>query len=531
MFEKLQFVRLRAAEKAQRDGRIDEAYRLASASDLRVHKRGAAVLASLTEAFVTRARDYYRDDKFTEALMDLDRAESGGGMEREIAELRGYVRTVAAEKVRQVESRRRRLDVAQKRIERGSLAAGRDMLERAGNSDVAAGELRQQATERARDARHAIEHAERLLNSGQYADAAECVLRAKSIDSHNEAVARVEAQLCSRVLENAQAAFQEGSLGRAQSELACLGSLGKGLPQRRELKDLLLIAVEVGKCLDRNQYADARRHAMSLARRVPNAKWIETAIEQTQKLEELRTLVAAGPFGDKLNLSSAGSGKRGKAPASLDDTVALPAVKGAASGLPERLLLLVDGGGSYLILRGAQASVGRAASDTPADIPLFSDVAERHANITRVEDDYFLFSARDVEVGGRRTQHELLKDGDRVVLGRKAKFTFRLPSRQSSTALLELSDTTKMANDVRRIVLFNHHAIVGSGRGAHIFCRHAGPTLVLFERSGAMWIRAKSDGHVDTEAQPLRLGESIEIGGVSLVLQAWPEAVPGAPSI
>jgi hypothetical protein len=44
---------------------------------------------------------------------------------------------------------------------------------------------------------------------------------------------------------------------------------------------------------------------------------------------------------------------------------------------------------------------------------------------------------------------------------------------------------------------------------------------VLFERGNSLWIRRKSDGHVNTEAVELRLGEPLEIGGVSLVLSPW----------
>ena len=36
-----------------------------------------------------------------------------------------------------------------------------------------------------------------------------------------------------------------------------------------------------------------------------------------------------------------------------------------------------------------------------------------------------------------------------------------------------------------------------------------------------MWLRQKSDGHVDTEAVRLPLGEPVEFAGVSLVLEPW----------
>jgi hypothetical protein len=108
-----------------------------------------------------------------------------------------------------------------------------------------------------------------------------------------------------------------------------------------------------------------------------------------------------------------------------------------------------------------------------------------------------------------------------MVLGRKAKLTFRLPSRRSATAVLELSDTTKMPNDVRRVILFDKAAMIGFGASAHIPCRHAGSPLVLFERNGSFWVRRQDDGHVDTAAKEMPIGETVEIGGVSMVLRPW----------
>jgi hypothetical protein len=533
MFGRLFNSRLKAAENALQEGRLDEAYRLAIQPDLREHRRGAAVLATLTEKFIERARGFYREDRFRDAMLDLDRAEAGGGMKNEIAELRGYVQTVAAEHERHEDSRRQRLDAAVKRIEGGSLAAGRDMLERVATEDRAAHEVRRKADERAADAKRMVEHAERLLAAGQIPAAAERVRKAKAVDAHNEHVARLELQLCQKVMENARAAIVEGKLGRAADELACVGDLGRTLPSRRELADLLTVAQEAAAFVSGFRYAEARRQVMSLARQLPDAGWLKMASEQLRQLDEFQTALLAGPLGDRVVLSPSPkeAGHDGQSPPykvpSLDDTVALPGRIDIASGVPERLLLLVDGGGSYLILRGGQASVGRAASEHPADVPIFSDVAERHANVARVDDDYFLFGVKEVEVGGNKTQHQLLRDGDRIVLGKKAKFTFRLPSRKSPSAVLELSDTTKMPNDVRRVVLFNQHATVGNGPTAHILCRHAGAPLVVFERAGQLWIRRQSDGHVDTEAKPLRLSEPVEIGGVSLVLEPWKTSAPG----
>ncbi|MCH7808199.1 MAG: hypothetical protein IIB60_03145 [Planctomycetes bacterium] len=78
-----------------------------------------------------------------------------------------------------------------------------------------------------------------------------------------------------------------------------------------------------------------------------------------------------------------------------------------------------------------------------------------------------------------------------------------------------------MPQDVRRVILFDGHATIGQGPTAHITCHHVQPALVLFERSGSLWIRQRNDGHVNVEATELKLGEPTEIGGVGLVLEPW----------
>lgn len=549
MLSKLLFVRLKSAENALRDGRLDEAYRLATAPDMREHRRGSAVLATLTDLFLERARNHFKADRFTEALMDLDRAAAGGVKQDEISDLRKNIQTVASEMQRRQHSRHDRLQNAQRKIEGGSIAAGQKILEKISQSDHVARQLKNAAAHRIEDVQQTIKQAEQLMAQGQIAAAAERVRKAKSIDTHNADIVRVETRLCELVIENTRNAITEGRLSRACNELACLGELGKKLPSRREMNDILAIAKQAEAGMRTHDFAAARRHAMSLQRLLPKAKWINTVIDQLKQLEELHTVVRAGPLGDKIDPSNLQSGRQNMNAdqlnvnrsvetaqakpqgTGLDDTVALPDRINIHGELPNRLLLLVDGGGSYLLVRGGSVSIGRAASDNPADVPLYSDVSERHANINRVDEDYFLFSAKDVEVANRRTQHHLMRDGDRVVLGKKAKFTFRTPSRKSPSAVLDLSDTTKMPNDVRRVILFNQQAILGNGPTAHIRCRHAGPSLVVYERNDSLWIRSKNDGHVDTEPQQLRIGESVEIAGIRLAVEPWRNASPGTSSI
>ena len=79
MLRGLLFVRMKAAERALHDGRFDQAYRMAAEPDICGHPRGARLLAGLAKGFVDRAREHYRAERFTEALLDLGKADRPGG--------------------------------------------------------------------------------------------------------------------------------------------------------------------------------------------------------------------------------------------------------------------------------------------------------------------------------------------------------------------------------------------------------------------------------------------------------------------
>lgn len=532
MFGKLLPTRLRAAEKALREGRLDDAHRLATSPDLRDHDRAKKVREQLAERLLERAREHYRADRFTEALADLSKAVAGGVQLDRIEELRQQVNTVAAEVRRQAHSRRERMDAARQRIERGSLDAGRRILEHASQDDRDAAALKKQAERRADELKTLVDQARKHIKQQRWADAAERVRRARRVDAHADAVATVEHELCDRVLGEAGKAFADGRLNRTLQLLADLRGLGAASAKKRELEEWVSLADATAHQVEAGDYGEARERALQLQRLAGKTTWIKETLAQIKQLEEAHVQVSAGPLGERIDAVGAA---RQAAPAvaarpQFDPYETMP-IPGRGTegvrGLAAPLLLLVDGGGSYLILRGRQFSIGRAAENRTVDVPIVSDLGERHANLMRVDDDYFLFSDRPVEVAGKPTKHQLLRDGDRVVLGRRAKFTFRMPSRRSASAVLDLSESTRMPRDVRRVILLDRHATIGSGATAHVICRHAQPPLLLFERNGSLWLRRKNDGHVDTEAVELTVGAAVELGGVSLALATWTPRNPG----
>jgi hypothetical protein len=365
--------------------------------------------------------------------------------------------------------------------------------------------------------------------------AAERLRTALKLDPHAADAATLELAICGAMVSAARKALESGRINRALEELKGLGSLGRRLADRRDLEDILEVARAASVAIDRKDYESARRHAMRLGSMAPKMGWARDAARKLEQLDDLVTQLHAGPLGEHAKSFRRGVGAIDPAPAGrrLEETVMLDG-RGAGdglAGLPNQLLLLVDGGGSYLLLRQDRVTLGRAMTSSPADIPMQSNIAERHAEIARIEDDYFMMGSSDLTIDGRLVPRGLLRDGSRVALSSNAKFMFKAPHPQSASAVLEMSGSTRMPLDVRRVVLFKRNATIGFGSSVHVACNHAVHNLVLFERAGRLWIRPQRNGRVDTEAEPVEIGKQMEMFNVSFCLQPWnPVPTTGAIS-
>lgn len=543
MFGRLRFVRLKAAEHAIRDGRLDEAHRLASAADLAGHSRAVELLKELTARFIERAESHASKDRFVEALADLQKAETGGIMAERIAELRRNIGAVSAATERAAQQQGVRLAAARARLEAGSVAAGRRLLDDAPLQDQEVRRLKEEADRRAAEAATQFQRAEQMIDQKRLVAAVACFRRARALHADSPTAAGLEARLCKAVIDNTVAALRDGHLSRAEEALSCLTDVGRHHPARREAEDMVRASVAARGAFRSGDYETTIQELIRLDRLLPKMVWIKKTIQDLRSASEVLTSLRAGPLGPPPGHQRVGTGRgtaRAKARGSL--VVSPPGIEtrpltaqavgdgyGVPAALPRQLLLLIEGGGSYLLLRGDRATIGRAVASKPPDIPIYSDLAEHHAELGRIDQDYFLIASREVTVGGKPTRHHLLRDGDRVVLGRKAKFTFRLPSRKSASAVIDLSDSSKLPHDVRRVVLFADHAVIGSGRNVHVSCSTCTRELVLLVREGRLWIRpASRPGEPAPVAELVELGQPMEIEGMGFVVKTWePQAATG----
>jgi hypothetical protein len=510
--------RIKAAEQAVGCGRLDEALRLALADDLSGQARIHKVLDQVARGLFDRAEHHFKADRFTEALEDLSKAEAAGCDRTKSADLRTIVQAADEERDRNRQSRADRLQAAQDRIAAGSLRAARDILLKASQADPKADRLQAEVEDReARVARllHEVaDHSEQAC----WAAAVQRLAEARKLHAKNDDLARWEKHIADRVVSEALQALHTGRLSAVTELLHVLGGVGESHPGKNELAAVLKHISLATADLRNGRFENARRSLMAATHIVPGAAWLQTACDQLRECDELVTQLHGGPLG-LLQQSDVGP----SAPvAQLGDTVATVfASPGTVdSDLPTRLLMWVDGAGSYLILRGSTAWIGRAVGRSPADIPLMADLSEQHAQVARSGDDYFLVAGRNVNVGGKNMRQKLLQDGDRIILGKRAKMVFKVPSRKSASAVLDLSDSAKMPNDVRRVILFDRFVTVSRNQSAHVVVQTAGEPLVLFERDSKLWIKLR-DCPANQAPTQVVLGQTIEMAGVSLMIEEW----------
>lgn len=201
---------------------------------------------------------------------------------------------------------------------------------------------------------------------------------------------------------------------------------------------------------------------------------------------------------------------------------------GAVGPLPKRLLLRIDGVGSFLLLRGERISIGHAGPGATADLPLVSDLAERQAEIIRAGEDYFVVSSGGVELADRRVDYALLQSGDRVRLGKRIRLKFLRPSQKSTTAVLELGDGVRTTTDCRRVILWSGPLLMGSTGECHIplpgnetRTSVSVGGAILLERDGRVLVKPMMPG---AAAAVVPLGAQAELGELRLTLQEWPDS-------
>jgi len=525
MFNRLAAIRMKTAEKALAEGRLEEALEIATSPDLTGHRSVQRLLAEMAERFMQRGQDHLLGRRFDDAVADFGRAGRCGTPPTRVEEWRQRALAARHEALEVESVKRAAYEEARQRLAQGSIAGAEGALARSPIKDAEAAALSEQIARQERRALEAIKVAEEAIQAGQIGEAAQQVLNARGWHAKLEGIAEVERRLTEVAVARAMRSFAEGRIPRAEQELAELAGLGRGHSQKIDMEERLRLAHEAAKALADGRYDRAHVLMGRLERLSPSVGWIDETRASLEVLEEKQRSLMEGPLGaiagrgpsPAVNRVAAGS-KQTQSRALVPDG-APPRIEPLAPAnghLPRRMLLRVDGVGSFLLLRGDRIGIGRAGPGASADLQLISDLSERQAEIIRAGEDYFLIGQKGVELAGLQVEHALLAHGDRIRLGSRVKLRFLRPSRKSPAAVLELGEGVRTTSDCRQVILWSGPVLFGNRQDCHVRFGASTGGLVLMESDGRMVMKALGGG----VAEPVALGKPLEMAGLRFSVQA-----------
>jgi hypothetical protein len=469
-------LRIRQAEVALGDGRLDEAFELIRPEPARTHRRGQRVMGKLVRALIERGEKHRAEKRYLAALADCEKAQQLAGNVPEIAELRRAASDAMLDQQKVARRSAQVMATARQHIDRGELSRGAQLLADVGQESRAVFlmneiEAKRDRLERAPELRQQLQQ---QIEAGRLDLAALHANELRSIDGQN-----LESQALLSSLEQCRAAWQ---------------------------------------MIESGQLRRAEEAVRRLANMFPKAKWVSETSRQLSEVARMTEELRAGPLS---MLGGAG-----------DTTVAMPVGKpmpkqmppGAASpehgrgalwaalganatspvtngSLPSKFMLRVDGAGSFLVLRQPSVTIGPVSSSRVPDVGVMAEPGLPIATVDRVEDDYFLR-------GSATAGNKLLVSGDAIALSPRCKLNFVLPHVASTTAVIDLTAARHPRSEIRRIILLDRDLVIGPGPNTHVRVDHLTHPIVLKLRGERLV----------TDSGELPFGQTVQTGNVSLVI-------------
>ena len=265
---------------------------------------------------------------------------------------------------------------------------------------------------------------------------------------------------------------------------------------------VLGIATEIIEIAPEHRVArDARKRA-----------WAEVGerIGDSRRMGETHHWTAT-PVGEQASVSRSG-----------DDTGGLTSPARQAP----RFMLWIDAVGGYLVCLGDEITIGQAVPNNRVDVPIQADISRKHVKIRRQGEGYVLepLGPKVVLDGKPVEEPKLLTDGDEITLGDAVKLRFRKPHVLSSSARLELLSPHRTQPGADAVILMAESCVLGPKWQNHVVCRDWTGDVVLYRNDHNIMCRAMEsieiDGRLHDGRGPVRPGSHVLGTDFSLTLEA-----------
>jgi hypothetical protein len=525
-------LRLKQAECAIADNRLDEAFDIVNSEDIKQHRRGQKLIGRLARAFSKRGQENLKAERLQLALIDCNKAEKLAGNTPDVARLRSDICSEMEQN--RLRNQRCSFKVAQARqnIRNGWISVGEQILDDTSDKDGQVNMVLQQAAIARLQIDKAAAKAEQALRRNDLDSAISIVLRAEVSDNQNDKIVELVSKLRSLTTKRIKENINNGRIDLAYSMWQKIIPMVDGCSEISEL------GLALTQCRQAADYlAEGRpRAAVPLLRKVkticPAAKWLSAVTDQTKKTAELIDELSAGPLGFAIAENAEAEEQFEDVDKHADKSSrniksrAIPGHMKMAgqpdSSVPSKFLLQIDGVGSFLVIRNGRVTVGPVSSSARPTVGLMADPNLPVITFERTEDDYFVGSSGTFSVNDKGTNNKLLVDGDRIALSPRCRMKFHITNPASTTAVLSLSSGNLGRADIRRIILMDRDILIGPTSGCHILADFLDETITLCIQNGRLVCKTREKILVDNKpvssSTGLTMKTQIRIGQISMVL-------------
>jgi hypothetical protein len=517
-------LRLKQAEAALRDGRLEEAAALVSEPGVREHRDGQSLTTQLVDALLARAAEHLTADRRSAAQQDLGLARQLGGNAAKVAELQSQLDQLVAATDRQRRRERELLNEAQREVDTGNCELGEQLLQRAASDDSAADRLSDQLAAKRSRIDAAAERAIQLVESRRTNDAVAAIAELHALNPRHATLSSLVDQVTGPVVDQILGEIEAGRLDRVQALTDRVRPLASLDPDLAEFDQIVALGRSAAQQLEQSRFGDALRTLRQLGTLLPETDWLKTLQLNAQRAAELAGELQASPLSLLAEQSVATAPRINVRP--IDPR---PGATGQRFAVParttsERLLLQIDGAGSALLLMSPSLSIGGAGRSTHCDLALTGFSGDAPALLTRNGGGYQVVAGGECAVDGVRCHEKRLPADAKLAFGPRCSLRFRKPTSVSHSAAIDLTGTRLSRPDIRTVVLFDETLIAGAARTSHVVNRSLDQPIVLFQRDGRFFARsgfaARQTGQDPIAPIPVEPGESVDVGGVRLRLSS-----------
>lgn len=520
-------LRLRQAETAFAEGRLNEVARLVEQQEVREHRDGQRLLTRLVDAFVDRGREHFQAGRFVEANADCREAKILAGEQSSIAALASEISAARIEAQKTATRKHRIAAEVGQEIARGELDLGEKLLAGFEANGLSSGSLPGRINDQIAVSRERIEaassRARREAKAGHTRASVTAILELQKLSpSHPELVDLID-QVTTPIVSQLWREVEAARLDRVDTLIESVRPLIDFDPELTEVCRAISSVAEINALLGAACYHEASLRIRKLAPLLGNVDWLQELAGKVTQAADLAVEIQSSPL-SLLELSGRESVRNQPAFPATNSHV--PVFRTAS--LPEQLVLQIDGIGSTLLVRQPTLSMGAVGRSRSCSITLTGFPGKGSITIDRTSGRCRItaFETSDVAVNDRPCQEKVLADGDSVRVGKRCRFRFRRPTPDVPSAVLELSGTRLTRPDIRSIVLFDETVIVGPGPSSHIVARDLDQPLILFVQNGVLYGRSglsnraqrfTADG-TPQGAVPLELENPTELGGTRVTI-------------